>query len=534
MVFKNILPVLCLCSLVLGALLFVLALVSSPSSAPAAPAERPVADGPLFAALELDQSVSDRETAAALNRALNLAGGELLSESSQWVLLNDFDRIIRVPLDQYEDRLEAFDPRNDGFAGRVRSFFVRGGKRYFFIPLDDSARRFGGIFRRAAYRPLERKIRELMGETPYKLSFPGEGSLRSGVFDSSGLGRGRFFGLYLVCYLLASAALWFLLRPRLLAFHLVFPLAGLSLLGSPGFAMGAILCLLAGLLLEPVREICFSLRLAGSFRPREGVLAGIRRNSLVPYRSRWLLGLPLAGIYVLSAVLGEAAPLLAAGTFAVFMGVFFAYFLVEAGGRRGHIPFVPVIIMESRAGAEFPRSMLPFACASIISALFFLSSLDFDSPQALAWLNEAGRPAPDTASTEDRREEEWPPPISAAEYEAHVRFQTGFSFLPLGSGFAQAEYFHYDIGQDGLITDVTSESRAPDEGVPPFLLEGFMSFLKNQVYTAAAAQAGGSSLAAFLPALCTLAICIQAFTGPVRRGGGKRKSPLYNDKRIAA
>jgi hypothetical protein len=527
MVSKNLLPVLSVCSLVLGALLFALAASSGPSPAP-----NPAAEGPLFAVLVLDELVSDRETAAALNQALNLeaAGRELLSESSQWVLLNDFDKIIRVPLDQYEDRLEAFDPRNDGFAGRLRSFFVRNGKRYFFIPLDDSASRFGGIFRPALYRSVEKTIRGLLGELPYTLIFPGEAPFRAGTaaFKASGPGRGGLSGLYLLCYLLAVAGLFFLFRPRLLVLHLVLPLAGLSLLGSPGFAMGAVLCLLAGLLSEPLREICFSLRLAGSFRGREGgFLAGIRRNGL-PYRSRWLFGLPLPGIYVLSAVLGKAGPLLAAGTFVVFTGIFFSYFMIEAGGRGGHRPFVPVIIMESRAGPEFPKTMLPFACASLVSAFFSLSPFDFDPPPALARSGETGRPEPAFSG------EAWPLPVSAAEYEAHVLFQTGFSLLPLGSEFAQPEYFHYDIGQDGLITDVSAESYEIGDDIPPFLLKGFMTFLENQIYTEPAGQGGGFSLAAFFPALCTLLICVPAFTGPVRRGGGKGKSFLYSDKRIAA
>jgi hypothetical protein len=454
------------------------------------------------------------------------------------VLLNDFDKIIRVPLDQYEDRLEAFDPRNDGFAGRLRSFFVRNGKRYFFIPLDDSALLFGGIFRSAVYRSVEKTVHRLLGEIPYTLIFPGEASFRAAAapFKPSG-GRGGLYGLYLLCYLLAALGLCFLFRPRLLVFHLVFPLAGLSLLGSPGFAMGAILCLLASLLLEPTREFCFSLRLAGSFRRKgRGFLAGIRWNGLAPYRSHWLFSFLLIGLYILSAILGEAGPLLGAGSFVVFMGIFFAYFMTEAGGRGGHILFVPVIIMENRAGPEFPKTILPFACASLVSALLSFSPLnfDFDPPKVLAWLDEAGRPVWPDAAPGGWRTGDWPPPISAEEYRAHVLFQTGFSLLPLGSGFAQPEYFHYDIGQDGLIADVSAESYGMEDDIPPFLLEGFMTFLEQQIYTGAAARDGGSSLAGFLPVLCTLAICIPAFTGPVRRGGGKRKASLCNDKRIAA
>jgi hypothetical protein len=545
MAFRNLPLVLSACSLVLGSLLFALAFTASPPGDSAlAVNHAAAAEGPVFAVLELDELVPDRETAAALNQALNLeaAGREVLSESSQWVLLNDFDKIIRVPLDRYEERLEAFDPRNDGFAGRLRSFFVRNGKRYFFIPLDDSAFRAGGIFRPAVYRSLEKTIRGLLGETAYTLSFPGEASFLAGAapFKNAG-GHGGLYGLYLLCYLLAALGLCFLFRPRLLAFHLVLPLAGLSLLGSPGFAMGAILCLLAGLLLDPMREFCFSLHRAGSFRWRErGFLANIRWNGLVPYRSRWLFSFLLIGLYILSAVLGEAGPLLGAGSFVVFMGIFFAYFMTKAGGREGHRLFVPVIIIKNRASPEFPRTILPFACASLVSAFLTFSSLnvDFDPPRILAWLDEVGRPAWPGPEMEEQQTGDWPPPISAEEYRAHVLFQTGFSLLPLGSGFTQPEYFRYDIGQDGLIADVSAEFYGAElygmeDNIPPFLLEGFMTFLEQQVYTGAARNAG-SSLTGFLPALCTLVICIPAFTGSVRRGGGRRKPSLCNDKRIAA
>jgi hypothetical protein len=523
---KNFLPVLSLCSLVLGLLLFALAFVFVPPQTEAGPVESWVSSGPLFAVLELDVSIPDRETALALKQALGQSiGGAVLSESSQWALLDDFGEILLVPLDQYGERVEPFDPRNDGYAERLRSFFVLDGKRYFFIPLGDSPR-FGAAFQRSAYRHLELTIREFMGETPYALIFPGEGSLRT---INRGAGRGTQNGsyrLHIVFYLLASAAACFLFRPRLLACLLVLPLAGLSLSGSSGFALGAILCLLAGLLLEPARELCFSIRCGGSFRRRgEGRFASMRRNSLIPYRFRWLLAFPLAGLYVLSAILGNLAPPLALGTFVVFWGIFFAYFLIEAGGKGGHVPFVPVMIMGGRMDPLFPKVMLPFASASLVSLLISLFALSFGAPEAGTVPLERG---PEGGGA-------WPPPISAAEYEAHVRFQTGFSFSPLGSGFAQSGYFHYDMDQDGLIADVSAEAYGVDGDIPPFSLEGLMIFLENQVYMQADISGGGVfSLIGCLPALFSLLICLPMFTGPVRRGGGRRKPLLYNDKRIAA
>jgi hypothetical protein len=183
---------------------------------------------------------------------------------------------------------------------------------------------------------------------------------------------------------------------------------------------------------------------------------------------------------------------------------------------------------------DFPKIMLPFAVASLLLALFslFVSGFDFHPVSAkVPLLGEAGS-----------RMGGWPEPISAAEYEAHAQFQANFSFLSLGSGFAEPGYFHYDMEQDGLIAgssagtggrfaaEAALNGSLPD--IPPFPLEGFMTFLKNRNYM----EAGGGtfSLVNFFPALCALVICIPAFVGPVRRGGGRRKFSLYNDKRMAA
>ena len=83
-------PVLFLCSLTLGGVLFFFSLRCLPASC----------GGRLegYAALALGENVPDREAAAALEAAL---GRPVVSESSQWVFLNNFEGLERVPLGDY-------------------------------------------------------------------------------------------------------------------------------------------------------------------------------------------------------------------------------------------------------------------------------------------------------------------------------------------------------------------------------------------------------------------------------------------------
>ena len=60
-------------------------------------------------------------------------GLDCVSESTVWVLLDDFSELKQIPLDQYDDFVEPFDPRNDGYAEKLRSFFVQAGIRRFFV-----------------------------------------------------------------------------------------------------------------------------------------------------------------------------------------------------------------------------------------------------------------------------------------------------------------------------------------------------------------------------------------------------------------
>ncbi len=83
-----------------------------------------------FARLMFDASSDDRSIVAALSSA---GFRDLVSESTQWVLLDDFADGERVPLDRYRERVETFDPRDDGYADKLRAIFLSDGKRYVYV-----------------------------------------------------------------------------------------------------------------------------------------------------------------------------------------------------------------------------------------------------------------------------------------------------------------------------------------------------------------------------------------------------------------
>lgn len=117
-----------------------------------------------WALLEVDALLPDRYIGELLSRA---EMENYISESTQWVFLNDFGELNRIPLDEFPDRLEDFDPRHDGYAERLSAFFVPGETRRFFIPLSP-------VFSGSGRAKFEKNIAGSLGDIPHSLSFFGK------------------------------------------------------------------------------------------------------------------------------------------------------------------------------------------------------------------------------------------------------------------------------------------------------------------------------------------------------------------------
>jgi hypothetical protein len=244
-----------------------------------------------YAVLSLDEGVPDRAAAGALERAL---GRPVISESSQWVLLHNFGSLERVSLEDYEGRLEAFDPRRDGYAQKLRDFFVREGRRRIFIPLDREL--FGSPLALNPRRVLERRLAAALGAVspprgagpvePAGLAGPAAGRVNAGgTYDADAdtgvlpavfspapgfslemRRRGPPLGPRALLFILAWGVSFIPGRkffaagsrtgadrpPLLLLFPMMFPL---GLWGGPGLALLAVFLLLGFLLREPLREL---------------------------------------------------------------------------------------------------------------------------------------------------------------------------------------------------------------------------------------------------------------------------------------
>jgi hypothetical protein len=447
----------------------------------------PALAGAVYGLLTLDAAYPDRFVGDTL---AGLGAGPPISESTQWVFVDDFGALTRVPLDRYEKRLEPFDPRNDGYAEKLRSFFVREGKRRFFIPLAGQGPEFS--------RTLEARLRAALGTVPFSLELLGSPAPRWG--DSPG---------ERVLFALAAAGFLFFSGSPLAAAFTLPLLAVLCLTFPGGFAVSAALAALfyaqGGLL----REWFTARRYGGrGFFPRSGG-RGAGFAAVPALAALW-------GIYGLAAWTGGAALLPALAGAGAFCLVLTAAFWAESnrGAAAGHIRFLPVPIRNPGIGRFFPApGALPFGLAALIALV-------------LPGFFSAPPPAPeDEDYTRIRR-----------EYQNHAAFQASFSRRPLGGGGGgEGGYFRYRLDGEGLIAAERESPGDPGGGfsgeeLPPFPLEDLLVFLETHEkpagfsYTERGIFSALTGFALGLPAL---------FRAGKKRRRGKGLY-LYTDKRIAA
>jgi hypothetical protein len=399
------------------------------------------------------EGLSDR----SLGRTLQERGFTYACESSSWVLLNDFNGLTQIPLDQYNDVVEPFDPRNDGYAQRLRSFFVSSGIRRIFIE------RRGGSF-----RELEDLLNTALGpgragagETPGGDMGPPGGE--PGVFWVAGFnpGGGRFWILGLF-FVLSGLCVFFAGAEPVFAFLCILPvLVPLVLSGPGGIAAAGILEALFFLLREPLLERFRSVR--GASR--------VLHHSLREELAGWFhtfpreLGGALAalGLYWGICLLGDI-PLFTA--FPVICFLVPALLLPPwAESQVIRNIFFPLPIRKGQWLLLFPPPLPLFTLAFGVVLFFSATQGNFSF---------SGNPLPGPSSGI------WPPPPGQEAYEAHARFQSSFSRRSLRKD--GAPYGTYTLGADGLIAEFTAAS--PEGNIPPY------PDLPDRIYRE---TAGGSS-----------------------------------------
>jgi hypothetical protein len=432
-----------------------------------------------FAELTLDASYPDRQILELLAR-----GGitTAVGESSQWVLLNDFGELEQVPLDGYWDRVESFDPRNDGYAERLQSFFVFNGERRIFIGL------------RGSPPDLEGRVKASLGDIRYSLS----------VLEAP---RSPLLPALLF---IAAAALTLLLSGEILGGLFFLPLwAPLAALGAPGFALAAVLTGLSRILREPAREY-FAARRYGTVRRRLPPPAGV-----------WVLAGLFLAVAVALAVFGSFPPLTVPAALVLFPAVLCFSLWTESyrGVREGHIRFKPVPITPlARRPLSCSPVMFPFALVAL--ALPLLSAL---FPGASAPPREPSRSWTGWKS---------PLELNAGHYREHAAFQQAFPYAPLDAG--GAPYLRYVLAGDGLIDGNASGEPAFEEpaAIPPFPLDSLVDFLTNYAYTDSRSVSSGGG--EFICPFVVLGLCVPLLFRDRRGRRIRGQLSMYIDKRIAA
>ncbi|MDR2485121.1 MAG: hypothetical protein LBD55_06980 [Treponema sp.] len=478
-----------------------------------------------YAVLAVDASYPDRRIGNMLPP--DLAGG-YISESTQWVFLDDFGTLKRIPLDEYPDRLEEFDPRNDGYGKKLRSFFVRDGKRLFFIPLA------GGSIENRIKRPgfdkpdwgtipvsdnwinkkqverFEASLAASLGSIPFSIEFIG--------YEQPLLCYFLLFILASLGALILSDIPWFTATQLPVLGALVFA-------GPAGLALGAALIGLSGVLMALIRQLC-ACRWDG-----QGMKYPFVAPVLGSLLCMILLGLWVGMFWDMPGVFGytgegmlglaDQNTLEELGIPALLCVSCLLLLALWTESNRGRSQVYLLTSANRRAGNG---TVIPFALVSLM-ALYIPSIMGIQAYHAPG-------PAADPRYF-----------IDPADYKRHLAFQRSFSFIPLGLSRSDEDsrlgYARYRLGEDGLIAGSGEyASMYPlDENreIPPFPLEDLIAFLRDFKYTGPknTGHIPAIPMMGLVPVLVVLGVYSMALFQVTQQGKHKHLL-VYHDKRIAA
>jgi len=391
-----------------------------------------------YALLITDDTIEDEAILSRLESGDLFFGGSPVSESSQWVLLDEFDSIKRIPLNQFSSRIFPFDPRNDGYAGKLRDVFVRDGKRFIYLPL------FAGNWK-ANF--LDKKFNELMGDIPVSVEY---------------YGIGRPLSLFFIVYAAASVILLIMCyvkrkvhRSIVNIIPMIPVLSSLGFFGAAGIGSAALLFALFIMLKEPLNELVNpppSIKKGKNFKT-------IYKEIIAPYKFYWLfVPVFLAALSILVIFSQLKVLFLIAVTIASFAVFFFSLKIVIFSGVE-HKRFNPLMILRRRFPEfVFPMYILPFVIGAFLTMFFtpFMSGT-YDSGNKF-----------DVIVTEQ-------------DYYDHLTYQTSFSTRRLGGGEESSSYPAFSFDTDGLIlmnkTSAVQSVKMSD--FPNFPLKQLMDFFNN-------------------------------------------------------
>jgi hypothetical protein len=257
--------------------------------------------------------------------------------------------------------------------------------------------------------------------------------------------------------------------------------------------LAALLASFWALFRDPLGEL-FTARYPRGFYAGPG-LRGLGEK-LNPYRFNLLLILVFLPIFGFAAVMGDLPPL------PVWTGLVSSWGLsvlaraaeTERQKKAARVRFNPVIMLPGRV-----KSVPLFPVAALFGPAILLSLL---APRLFPSLFYS-YPKEAPAASDPRFL------VSPADYGAHIAFERAFSRRPLGSDSPEDGYFHYYLGEDGLIAGAEDERHDGEEEIFSFPLENLMGFLLQ--YNNKAGESVPVQFKEWISAVLFLAVLIPAF-----------------------
>ncbi|MDR0707558.1 MAG: hypothetical protein LBF60_06760, partial [Treponema sp.] len=325
--------------------------------------------------------------------------------------------------------------------------------------------------------------------------------------------------------------------------------AGFAFIGAAGLALSAIAFTMTSVITTPLRALFMAkrygdakktiwARLTYFFHPIKSITLNIKPTAdglawsrrlrgvkpieiLLPAASLLLLG----GMYVYIGTLNNVSLGFEGAVFGCACIVLTLVVWAESkgGGSQDHIRFTPVPIIGSIAKAPlFTRAVIPFTLAAFLALAL---------PDALGLT--AYREPP--GYLKDRL-------IQAGDYEAHLAFQTSFSFIPLGEDRetgAGGGYFQYQLGSDGLIagtkgyggaSSVQEKNVGDFDQFSWFPLENLMDFLSESEHNEQNSVKTGIEARDMLPIASLILPCILALFNIGQKRCRKKNMLIYSEK----
>jgi hypothetical protein len=433
----------------------------------------PMGGSAAVAELSFPAFTDEREIVSALSSG-GLSG--IVSESTQWILINDFGEWEKVPLAEYGNRLEPFDPRNDGYADRLRSLFLTGNTRRVYL------RRQPSFFSISSQTGFVRTIRSILEGKEYELRLLSSGSA-------------PIFPLLLAACALAVAL--FASKTFSVLSALV-PSFVLAAFGPGGVASAGFLCAFS---------VAFS-RAMGEWGRADS--PRLRTLRAFPWVSDHLIPAGLAAVASVAVAMVGGVPLVPS-VLALLASVFAAS-AFSAGSRMvaartNHVRFNPVSLRSpSSAGvAAVSLAVLPFALSSLVCV-----------PAAFA--------SPASASIEPSMV------VDQSEYEEHLERQRSFMVTRLMDAPSEKGYTLFSVDADGFasLSERTAKTmQAPRSELPP--VERLLVDL-----TGAPSRTTAAGLRSLFASLAAVLVSYPAFRSLAKSRRRAKAVAVDSEKRIAA